>query len=502
MAPRAFQITINILIIAFVALPLLAVWLEAEKGFRFGYAEWAAIKFTLLQAFLSAFLSVAFAIPLARALARTSFPGRQLIVLFLGAPFILPVIVAVLGLILVFGQNGLLNLFLNFLGFENISIYGLQGVLLAHVYFNLPLATRMLLVGWTSVPQERFRLVQSLDLSRFDRFWLIELPVMQRYLPSAFAVIFVICLSSFAVALTLGGGPRATTIELAIYQAFRFDFDLSKASLLGLIQLFLSLSSAVLVLFFFTNDKMGMGFDRPKDQIRPTIPEKITDFFFICLAVIFLALPLLMLLFKGFTELSNLPAPVWRAAILSLSISFIATLLCLILAFGMLTKIGEIIGILGIAVSPLVLGTGLFLILQYFTNPLDYTLYVIVLVNAIMSLPFVLRILRPEVDLIKKNYEKLATALGLTPWQWFFWVVLPRLNKPLGFAAGLAAALSMGDLGVIALFGNAEYSTLPYKMYQLMGSYRMDEAFGCALLLIVLSFGLFWVFDRFGKLYA
>ena len=100
------------------------------------------------------------------------------------------------------------------------------------------------------MPQERFRLVQSLDLSRFDRFWLIELPVMQRYLPSAFAVIFVICLSSFAVALTLGGGPRATTIELAIYQAFRFDFDLSKASLLGLIQLFLSLSSAVLVLFF------------------------------------------------------------------------------------------------------------------------------------------------------------------------------------------------------------------------------------------------------------
>ena len=34
-------------------------------------------------------------------------------------------------------------------------------------------------------------------------------------------MIFVICLSSFAVALTLGGGPRATTLELAIYQAMR-----------------------------------------------------------------------------------------------------------------------------------------------------------------------------------------------------------------------------------------------------------------------------------------
>ena len=43
-------------------------------------------------------------------------------------------------------------------------------------------------------------------------------------------VIFVICLTSFAVALTLGGGPRATTIELAIYQAFRFEFDLARAA--------------------------------------------------------------------------------------------------------------------------------------------------------------------------------------------------------------------------------------------------------------------------------
>ena len=58
-----------------------------------------------------------------------------------------------------------------------------------------------------------------------------------RIAPGAFAVIFVICLSSFAVALTLGGGPRATTVELAIYQAVRFDFDLGRAALLSVIQL-------------------------------------------------------------------------------------------------------------------------------------------------------------------------------------------------------------------------------------------------------------------------
>ena len=32
-------------------------------------------------------------------------------------------------------------------------------------------------------------------------------------------------------------GPRATTVELAIYQAFQFDFDLTRAALLSVIQI-------------------------------------------------------------------------------------------------------------------------------------------------------------------------------------------------------------------------------------------------------------------------
>ncbi|VFS66540.1 thiamine transporter membrane protein [Raoultella planticola] len=37
--------------------------------------------------------------------------------------------------------------------------------------------------------------------------------------------------------LSLGGGPRATTIELAIYQALNFDYDPARAAMLALIQM-------------------------------------------------------------------------------------------------------------------------------------------------------------------------------------------------------------------------------------------------------------------------
>jgi len=132
-------------------------------------------------------------------------------------------------------------------------------------------------------------------------------------------------------------------------------------------------------------------------------------------------------------------------------------------------------------------------------NPFEISLWVTLCVNALMSLPFAVRILRPEMSQVDANFRWLSASLGLSRLGWWRWVVWPRLRRPFGFAAGLTAALSMGDLGVIALFGDAERATLPLKLYQLMGSYRMEQAAGCASLLLILSFGFFWVFDFLGR---
>jgi len=104
-----------------------------------GPADWAAIRFTISQALVSASLSCVLAIPVARALARRQFWGRSVLVTLLGAPFLLPVIVAVIGLLAVFGRNGVLNTGLESVGLPQVSIYGFHGVVLAHVFFNLPL---------------------------------------------------------------------------------------------------------------------------------------------------------------------------------------------------------------------------------------------------------------------------------------------------------------------------------------------------------------------------
>jgi len=503
MAPRPLELSAALAVAALIGAPLAAVIWRAGALSALGPADWAAIRFSVVQALLSAALSVALAVPAARALARRRFPGRGLLVTLLGAPFILPVIVAVLGLLAVFGQNGLVSRGLAVLGLPPLQIYGLHGVVLAHVFFNLPLATRLILQGWLSIPAERFRLAAGLGLSPGAVLRILEWPMLRQVAPGAFVAIFVICLSSFAVALTLGGGPAATTVELAIYQAFRFDFDLGRAALLALVQLALAGAAALLALHVAVPQAIGAGLDRvvPRWDAQG-LAARALDSAWLALVAAFLLTPLAMIVLNGAPGLLSLPGPVWQAAGHSLAVALASTALCLAFALPLCTRWGDLVGLAGIAVSPLVLGTGLFLLLRPVADPLALALPVTAMVNALMSLPFALRALRPELDGIRADYGRLAQGLGLTG-RWFWWrVALPRLRRPLGFAAGLTAALSMGDLGVIALFADPERATLPLQMYRLMGAYRMDEAAGAALLLLALSLALFWAFDRGGRVRA
>ena len=99
-------------------------------------------------------------------------------------------------------------------------------------------------------------------------------------------------------------------------------------------------------------------------------------------------------------------------------------------------------------------------------------------VNAAMALPFVLRALLPALTEARTVDGRLADSLGIAGLARFRLVTWARLRRPMGFAAGLAAALSMGDLGIIALFAPPELTTLPLLMQQLMAAYRIEAGGG------------------------
>lgn len=473
-----------------------------------GLSPWdlRAVWFTVWQAALSAALSAVLAVPVAKALARRSFPGRSALVTLLGAPFILPVIVAIMGLIAVFGRSGAINDGLRLIGLPEISVYGWQGVILAHVFFNLPLSVRLILQGWQAIPSERFRLAESLGFGPSDIARHLERPMLRGVLPGVWLAVFLVCLTSFTVALALGGGPSATTVELAIYQAFRFDFDLGKAATLGLVQIGLCVVALALTRRVSIPAAFGAGLDARIGPKGPGGWRLGTDILAIFLAAAFLLWPIMAVSVDGIPKMFSLAPEIWHAAIRSVIMAVTSAILALVLSLMLALAIAngrgrwiEAAGMLPIIASPLVLGTGLFILLRGWFSTETLALPVTVAINAIMALPFGLRALIPAARTLHDDYGKLADSLDMRGIARLRYLILPRLARPLGFAGGLAAALAMGDLGVITLFATDE-PTLPLKLYQLMNSYRMSDASACAVLLMVISFALFWLFDRGGRL--
>lgn len=485
--------------------PLGAVWARSDGLGRLAAADLAALRFTLVQAALSALLSVGLAVPVARALARRAFPGRGALILLMGAPFVLPSLVAVAAILAVFGRAGLVNQGLAALGLPAVSPFGLQGVLLAHVFFNLPLAVRLLLQGWARIPAEHLRLASALGLNGRARFRLIEAPMLARIVPGALAVVFLICLTSFAVALVLGGGPRATTLELAVWQAFRFDFDLGRAALLGLVQTGVGLAALALAALLWRPEGGLGGLGRPKPA-APGGLARALDALWIAAAGAFLLVPLAMVVLRGAPHLAGLPAPVWAAAGRSLVVAGLTVAIlalaggALVLAAALAPRGGRLLegaGLAGLAASPLVIGTGLFILLHRQVDPAAVALPVTAAVNAAMALPFALRAALPAARQALADHGRLAAALGLPAGAVLRLVLWPRLRRPAGFALGLGAALAAGDLGVIVLFAQGPGAeTLPVALSRLMGAYRMPEAGGAALLLMGLALAVFAGLDR------
>ena len=118
MAFRAQQINQGVFIAGSIATGVIALLVLMPVGALFarsdGFAglspyNWNVIRFTIFQASLSAALSVILAIPVARALARRQFRGRGFVLSLMAAPFLLPSIVAVFGLLAIWGRSGVIS---------------------------------------------------------------------------------------------------------------------------------------------------------------------------------------------------------------------------------------------------------------------------------------------------------------------------------------------------------------------------------------------------------
>ena len=480
---------------------------------------WRVVRFSLWQALLSTLLSIGLAVPVASALAHRDFKGRKVLLQLFAVAMVVPTIVAILGIVVVYGHNGWLA---SGLGLR-LPLYGLSGILLAHVFFNLPLAVRLLLQAYSLIPGSQWRLASQFGFSRWQAFRRVEWHYVRQSLPGVFLLIFMLCFTSFAVVLSLGGGPRSSTLEVVIYQALRFEFDLSKAGLFALLQVVICSLVAFLIYRFIPMLQQDFSLSmRQAYPLRDSIAIRLWDAVWIVLLLLLVLPPFMAIFAPAFSPLflrTLLEPSLWYAVTVSLKIALPAACLAVLLGYGfvvlarfvrchpslywMTSKI-ECLGNLILMVPGLVLATGLFLLLQQWGWGPDVGYWIVIWVNVAMSLPFVLRVLLPVCYQQERRFRRLYTGLNIYGW-YRFKLEWPLLRNNFAQAFGYAALLSLGDMGAIALFGSEGLTTLPLYLFRLLGTYRLEQGSCVAILLILLCLLLFWLSMRLiggGKHYA
>lgn len=470
-------------------------------------------RFTLWQAVLSTLVSVGPALVIARALSRhPGFPGRGVLLRLFAVPLALPALVAALGVLALFGRAGLvadLNAMLG--GAIWPGVYGLSGILIAHAFFNIPLATRLLLQALDTVPTDQWRLAAQLGMGAGASFRYVEWPALRAALPGVAGLVFMLCVTSFTIVLTLGGGPAATTLEVAIYQALRFDFDPARALALTVLQLLLTV--AIVAALFRLGATMAGEASLSVSSRRHSVPgpaETVLNTAAVALGALFVAGPIVAVVVVGLgADLPRLAADpaVHGAVATSLVLALCAGLLCVALTWALvrgrraaearrlwrLERAMDAGASLILVVPAIVLGAGWFILLRRFADVFALAPVMVVAVNAAMAAPFALRAIRPAHDAAAERHDRLCASLGIAGLDRLRLVDWPALRLPLATALAFAMALSLGDLGVIALFGSDSVRTLPYLLFQRMGSYRTADAAGLALILAALCFVLMWI---------
>jgi len=454
------------------------------------------IYITTLQATLSTVFSLLVGIALAWALNRLRFPGRTLVIGLFASAIVTPGIIVAFGLLAVWGRSG-------WLGSLGVPIFGLGGVVAAHIILDAAFAARILLARLDAIPEARLKTGQGLALSPWTRFANIDWPAIRGTLPGLAAIIFLLAFTSFPIVLLLGGGPAVQTLEVAIYAAARLDFDLVMAVKLALIQIVLC-SAIILTSSAFA--PISTSLDRPAPpRWRDAGVAAGLQWVVLVLALFGFAAPLLAVLADGLRGLSDVLSDVsfWNAARTSILVGATSAMLALVLglmiaaARAATTSRPARVAIGApayayLAVPAVALALGAFLFVRNLGIAPDAAApLIVVIANALLSLPFVMAALAPPLDAIAHSRGRLIRSLGLGGVLQFTAVEWPLLARDVGLVIALSFCFSLGDLGVIALFDTQDFVTLPLLMVRALGAYRTNDAAAIAALMLVLTIAAF-----------
>lgn len=461
------------------------------------YLRWRVV-WSLLQASITCFAALALGLPIAWVLARFEFAGRSLVLRLLMLPFVVPTLVAALGVLALWGPSGVLGVAfgINLQDTPWLLLYG-------NLFFNLCLVVRAGADALAQVSARQVAAARTLGATSWRAFWRIEWPAIAPWLMSSLCLVFLYCFAGFGLALILGG-QRYATIEVEIYTLVAHELQLGQASALALWMLMLTGSVAVVYAALEKRLAAPMRTE-PIERQHPrgagqwlALAGALAALFFFCAA------PILAIAWRaigaGVEAWSQVFDPetlvaLWNTLRFSAVALVLATLLGVLHAMAaQASVIWRAAAFLPFVVSPVTVAFGLLLLYPSMTASLSLLL----VAYAVLAYPFVAKALSAGLDGLPAHLHQAARTLGASPWRAFWRITLPMLRPALRRGMAFAAATALGEFAVTLFLSRPEWSTLTTLVYQRLGrpgDTNLDVAMVLACVLMALALLAFMMIE-------
>ena len=240
---RAGVVLLALMLLVMVGLPL---WALLAKGFedrdgRFvglanyiTYFSTPSLVVSAVNSFKVAAISTVIVVPLAflyaYALTRAVLPMRWLFQGVALIPIFAPSLLPGIALIYLFGTQGFFKALLG-----GASIYGIDGIVIAQVFYCFPHATLILVTALATADARLYEAADVLGASKFRVFFTVTLPGAKYGLISAALVVFTLVITDFGIAKVIGGNFNVLATD--VYKQVIGQQNFSMGAVVGMVLL-------------------------------------------------------------------------------------------------------------------------------------------------------------------------------------------------------------------------------------------------------------------------
>lgn len=460
------------------------------------------LKNSVITTVIATVISIVLSFSLAFMLNRSNIKFKSFFVVLFTIPMLIPSISHGMGLVFLFGDNGIVT---NLLGL-NIGLYGYKGIVMGSVLYSFPVS---FLMFNDSFQYEDFTIYEAADvlgMSKTRQFVSITLPSMRRTIVSAVLAVFTMVFTDYGVSLMTGGTDM--TLPVFMYREVIGMMNFSGGAVVGVVLLLPAMVA-------FIMDLKNSGINASGSTVTKAYvigdnkARDIAVYVIFAVVIFLLCLPIVAFVLLSFVKqypidmsfsLENakklLSSGIGQYFVNSVAIALLTSLVGTCLSYfsayvtarsrkSVSNGVLHFISMLSLAVPGIVLG--LSYVLTFKKVPIYGTIFILVVVNIahFFSSPYLLAY--NSLSKFNPNLEDVADTLGISRMKILLSVYIPSTRATIVEMYSYFFVNAMITISAVSFLMNFRTMPLSLMIPQLESQSFIEGTAMVSLLILVIN---------------